>query len=513
MFVIALDLRNIGCHAYIFDNTGSIIAHDFQEWNSYCPSPTYLEQDPNEWWKSIKIAINSTIKKSGIDCTEIVSISVANQRETIVPVDKNGFSLCNAFLSGDRRANKEVEYIKEKLGSDKIYNTTGLKIDIHFSLPKILWLKNNKPEIYRNTYKFLLMSDFVINKLTGKYITDFSNVSRTMLFDIKNLRYSDDIADELELDLDKMPQPVESGVDIGEIITDETSLDKKTLVVTGAGDQQAAALGVGVRCPGDIKSTTGKKSFLLAYLSEPIFDSKKRVLCSCHAIPGAWIQEAIIPTTGSVLRWFRDELGTHKNQELDDEYEDQEDPYDIMTGLAEKSTIGANGLLLIPNLQESGGLYRNHLSKGLLFGLTLVHKRKDLYRAILEGVAFEIRKNIEIFKEIGIDPIQLKLTGGASKSDLWNQITADIINTTCTRNIIEESAPLGAAILAVSGAGVFQNIAKAAESLCKIDKKYIPDEKNNNYYNKLYDFSLDLYNSINNKDLYKKFDEISKLKK
>ncbi|MBY8983316.1 MAG: hypothetical protein KGD57_10225 [Candidatus Lokiarchaeota archaeon] len=510
MFIIALDLSNTGCRTFIFDIAGSIIARDYQEWKFHSPRPSYVEQDANEWWNSIKISIDSTIKKSGIDKTEIVSISISNQRETIVPVDKEGDPLYNAILSEDMRATKEADFIKDKIGLDKIYNTTGLTINPSFSATKILWLKNNKPEIYRRTHKFLLVSDFIINKLTGKYVTDFSNVCRTMLFDIKNLRYSEDIANELELDLDKMPEPVESGVDIGEIITDETVLDKKTLVITGAGDQQAAALGVGVIKPGDIKCTTNIRSFLLAYLDEPKFDLEKRVLCSCHAIPGSWVQEAHILTTGSVLRWFRDELGHYERQQVKEE--DEEDPYDFMTALAEQSSIGADGLFLIPHLQGSGAPHWNPLSKGIIFGLSLKHKRKDLYRAILEGVAFEIKKNIEIFKNIGINPVQLKLSGGASRSDLWNQITADIVNIICVRNVIEEAAPLGAAILAASGAGIFPDISEAAKTLCKIDKKYIPNEKRNIFYNKLYNFSLNLYNFMNNNHLFKNFSDIFKSK-
>ncbi|GAH89778.1 unnamed protein product, partial [marine sediment metagenome] len=251
-------------------------------------------------------------------------------------------------------------------------------IDPYFSATKILWFKDEKPEIYQKTHKFLLVSDFIIHKLTGKFITDYSNASRTMLFDIKNLKYSEEIASEIEIDLDKMPDALESGVDIGEIVSEETLFDKKTLVVTGAGDQQSAALGVGVVSPGKIKCTTGTGSFILAYLSQPKFDPEKRVLCSCHAVPGTWVQEASIFTTGAVLRWFRDQIG---NAECVAAQEGQ-DPYDLMTAEAEKSSIGANGLLLIPHFVGSGAPHWNPLARGIIFGLALGHERKDLYRAV-----------------------------------------------------------------------------------------------------------------------------------
>ncbi len=504
MFVAALDLGTTGCRTFIFDLAGTIIASDYQEWQSFYPSPSYVEQDANTWWDSIKTTIEKAIKKSGIDKTKIVSLSVTNQRETIVPVDIDGTPLHNALVWQDRRTIDQVDYIKTKIGIDKIYETTGLTIDPYFSATKILWFKDEKPEIYQKTHKFLLVSDFIIHKLTGKFLTDFSNASRTMLFDINKLKYSEEIASDLEIDLDKMPDALESGVDIGEIVTEETLFDKKTLVVTGAGDQQSAALGVGVVSPGEIKCTTGTGSFILAYLSQPKFDPEKRVLCSCHAVPGKWVQEASIFTTGAVLRWFRDQLG-HAECIVAQE---GQDPYDLISAEAEKSSIGANGILMIPHLVGSGAPHWNPHAKGIIFGLALGHERKDLYRAVLEGVAYEIRKNIEVFKELGIEPKELMLTGGGSRSDFWNQIYADVLGITCVRNVIEESTSLGAAILAASGAGIFSDIAKAAENLCKVDKKWLPNNNRHKIYEKFYKFSYEMYNFMDSKSMYKKFDDI-----
>ena len=504
MFVAALDLGTTGCRTFIFDLAGTIIASDYQEWQSFFPSPSFVEQDANIWWHSIKTTIDRAIKKSGIDKTEIVSLSVTNQRETIVPVDIDGNPLYNALVWQDRRTVDQVEFIKSKIGINKIYETTGLTIDPYFSATKILWFKDEKPEIYQKTHKFLLVSDFIIHKLTGKFITDYSNASRTMLFDIKNLKYSEEIASEIEIDLDKMPDALESGVDIGEIVSEETLFDKKTLVVTGAGDQQSAALGVGVVSPGKIKCTTGTGSFILAYLSQPKFDPEKRVLCSCHAVPGTWVQEASIFTTGAVLRWFRDQIG---NAECVAAQEGQ-DPYDLIIAEAEKSSIGANGLLLIPHFVGSGAPHWNPLARGIIFGLALGHERKDLYRAVLEGAAYEIRKNIEVFKELGIEPKELMLTGGGSRSDFWNQIYADVLGITCVRNVIEESTSLGAAILAASGAGIFPDIAKAAENLCKVDKKWVPNDERHKSYENLYNFSYEMYEYIKSKNLYQKFNDI-----
>jgi sugar (pentulose or hexulose) kinase len=471
MFVAALDLGTTGCRTFIFDITGSILSSDYQEWESFYPVPSYVEQDANLWWDSIKKTIEAAIKKSGIDKSEIVSLSVVNQRETIVPVDKEGTPLHNALVWQDRRTTEQVDFIKNKIGIDKIYSTTGLTIDPYFSATKILWFKDEKPDIYQKTHKFLLVSDFIIYKLTGQFYTDYSNASRTMLFDINKLKYSEDIASDLEIDLDKMPDAIESGVDIGEIVTEETLFDKKTLVITGAGDQQAAALGVGVVSPGRIKLTTGTGSFILAYLDKPNFDPQKRVLCSCHAIPGAWIQEASIFTSGAFLRWFRDQLGKEES---------------ILA-------VGA------------GAPHWNPYARGIIYGLSLGHKRRDIVRAILEGVAFEVKKNIDIFRKLGIETKELRLTGGGSRSDFWNQIFSDVLGVTCIRNVIEEATSLGAAILAATGAGLFSDIAKAAENVCKVDNRWNPDLNRQEFYQDIYQLSNDLYNLLNEKNFYKTY--------
>jgi len=180
-----------------------------------------------------------------------------------------------------------------------------------------------------------------------------------------------------------------------------------------------------------------------------------------------------------------------------------------MMAQAEESPLGANGLILIPHLVGAGAPYWNPHARGVLFGLALGHQRKDLYRAVLEGVGFEVRKNIEVFKELGIEPKELKLTGGGSRSDLWNQIYSDILGITCVRNIIEEATSLGAAILAASGAGIFPDITKAAENLCKTDKKWNPNVDRHNSYEELYRYSCELYNILENNSLYKKLNDLS----
>jgi len=505
MYIAALDLGTSGCRTIIFDVTGSITSSHYEEWESFYPSPVMVEQSADQWYEKLKITIKNALEKVSINPQEIVSISITNQRETIVPIDTEGNPLHNAIVWQDRRTTNECEIIKQKVGIDKIYKITGLIIDPYFSASKILWFKNNKPEIYTKTHKFLLVHDYILYKLTGQFYTDFSNASRTMLFDINTLKWSDEIASLLEIDLDKMPTPVESGVDIGELTANNTGFDKKTLVVTGAGDQQAAALGVGVVEKGRIKCTTGTGSFIIAHLEEPQFDSQKRVLCSCHAVPGSWVQEASLFSTGAIFRWARDQIGFEERQLT----ETGKNPYDLMTKMAEESPVGANGLILLPHFTGAGAPHWNPYARGVLFGLTLAHTRADIYRAIMESVAFEVKMNIQVFKELNFEPKELRVSGGGARSKLWNSIMADIIGIPTFKPELEEATALGAAILAASGAGIFPDIAKAANNICKISDKWYPNKKNNQIYEPMFNFYKNLYYSIRNSKTYRKFFDLN----
>jgi D-xylulose kinase len=504
-YVAALDVGTTGTRTIIFDLKGKEIARAYEEWASIYPSPVMVEQNAEAWWQAVRKTIQDAIGQAKIDPEEIISVACTNQRETIVPVNEKGKSLHNAIVWQDRRTTDECNWIREKIGADKVYKTTGLTIDPYFSGSKILWIKNQRPEIYENTHKFLLVHDYIVQKLTGKFVTDYSNASRTMLFDINSLKWSDEIAGEMGIDLNKMPEAMPPGKEIGNVTSNETGFSTRTKVIAGAGDQQCAALGVGVVKPGRMKCTTGTGSFILSYLEKPTCDPQKRVLCSCHAVPGVWVQEASIFTTGAVLRWVRDNIGGAERVEA---YINQcrgkkVDPYDLMTDMARGSPVGANGLILIPHFVGAGAPHWNAEARGMIFGLALGHTNADIYRAVMEGVAMEVKKNVNVFKSLGSNPQEMRITGGGSRSDLWNQIMADVLGIPCGRGDLEESTAVGAAILATYGAGEFQDIAKAADEMANINQIWKPELNNMAKYEKLFGVAEKLYATIDATSIYK----------
>ncbi|MHA1728437.1 MAG: xylulokinase [Promethearchaeota archaeon] len=502
-YYAALDLGTTGVRTIIFDKKGREVSSSYKECQSFFPSSTMVEQDANVWWDSLRKTIRVALSKGKIEPKKIKSVAITNQRETIVPVDEKGEPLSNAIVWQDRRTTDECEEIRSNIGEEKVYKITGLKIDPYFSGSKIMWIKKNKPNIYNLAYKFLLVHDFIVHKLTGQWITDYSNASRTMLFDINTLKWSDDLASAMEIDLDKMPEAIPSGKLISKITSEETVFSKDTVVISGGGDQQCAALGVGVVKEGITKCTTGTGSFIVSYLDKPVFDEKRRVLCSCHTVPGAWIQEASIFTTGSVLKWVRDVIS---HEEVEIAKKNGVNTYQIMDELAEKSPVGANGLLLIPHFMGAGSPYWNPNAKGVLFGMTLAHKRADIIRAVMEGVTFEIRKNIELFNELGTEINEIRITGGGARSNIWNQILADVCNVTCGKGEIEESTSIGAMILAAYGVGDYKSLVDASEKLSNISKKWYPNADNLLTYSRIYKTTKDLYNAIDYAGIYKKLD-------
>jgi len=501
--LVAIDAGTTGCRTIIFSIDGTVVSHAYEEYSSAFPSPSWVEQDASAWWRAACSTAKSAIKKSRVEPHDIRGISVTNQRETTVPVDSQGEPLRKAIVWQDRRTTGECDEITSNIGVDEIYSVTGLTVDPYFSAPKILWIKNNEPTIFLKTHKFLLVHDYITMKLSGEFVTEHSNASRTMLFDIRKMDWSDRICDGLEIPREKMPTLHPSGRVVGEVTpksSKETGFAKGTPVITGAGDQQAAAVGVGVTEAGRVKATTGTGTFILTFLNEPKYDNKRRVLCSCHAVPGRWVNEASIFTTGAVYRWFRDQFSQAQKLEAE---RSRRDPYELLNDEAAKVPPGSRGILLIPHCMGSGAPHWNPQDKGIIMGFTLGHERGCLIRAIMEGTAFEIRENIEVMKEMKTNIREIRVTGGATRSSTWNQIQADVTGLPVVKGAVEEATSLGAAIIAGVGAGIYKGVTEAANEMFKVTKRYTSDQKTHELYSKLYQVYERTYRTLSSKNIFK----------
>ncbi|NVM28242.1 MAG: xylulokinase [Candidatus Helarchaeota archaeon] len=506
--VAVIDAGTTGLRTMIFDVEGNEFGRDYQEYQSYFPKPAWVEQNADDWWRAVIMTAKNVLKTSGINASDIVGISVTNQRETIVPVDESGNALRNALVWQDRRTIPECEQIEKIVGNDKIYSITGLTIDPYFSASKILFIKDHEPEIFSRTHKFLLVHDFIELKLCGRFITDWSNASRTMLFDIEKHEWSKEICEKLEIPAEKMPETHPSGQIIGEVnkkAADETGFVKGTPIITGAGDQQAGALGLGVVSPGRLSCTTGTGTFLIAFLDKPLRDSQKRALCSCHAVPEAWVMEASMFTTGSLYRWFRDQMSEHEKYKAKEE---GKDPYELLNDRAAQSPPGANGIIIIPHFAGAGAPHWNPYSRGVIAGLALGHTRNDVIRAIMESICLEIKKNMMVMRDLKIPTTEVRVTGGMSRSMTFNQIQADVYGVPVLLSSTEEATALGTAMLILKGSKIFKSYEEIADNLVHINETLSPNPKNEQKYLKIFNVSKKIYDVLNNNNIYRELGEL-----
>ncbi len=494
--VVTIDVGTSGVRSIFFDTSGKIVRMAYEEFSSHYPHPSWVEQSAEEWWESACSTMKHCFSQGGTSPEDVVAVSITNQRETIVPIDESGRSLHNAIVWQDRRTTTQCEWIRDNITLETVYSITGLTVDPYFSAPKILWLKENQPDVFDKTHKFLLVHDYVLYRLTGELVTDFSNASRTMLFNIEKAQWSDRILDAIGVPKEKLPRAVQSGTVVGEVserASEECGLKAGTPVVAGGGDQQCAALGVGVVREGSIKSTTGTGTFMLAFSKKLRLDPARRVLCSRHVIPDSFVIEASMFTTGSALRWFRDNLGL---KECLDAEEAGKDPYEIMTESADTIPAGSEGVIHIPHFVGAGAPYWNPQARAVFAGLALGHTRAHLMRAILEGVAYEIRTNLDVMKDLKLPASELRVTGGAARSEVWMQIQSDVINIPVILTEIEEATALGAAILACKGAGIYKTMVEAADVMVHERRRLKPNDANRDVYDRGFERYKALYNAI-----------------
>lgn len=493
-YFLIIDLGTSSVRSSIFNSSGEIISSMAEEYPIIHPQVDWAEQDPNLWWSKIITTVKNVISKTQLN-KEIIAISVTSQREGLVPVDKNCNPLSNCIIWMDKRTTNEYRKIDNLIGQEKIYEITGLRLDPSFSACKLLWIKKIQPEVFTNAYKFLQAEDFILSKLTGQFITEPSIASRTMLLDVKRRNWSEELFNKLQLPMEKMPKLIESGQVIGTLLPEvaqEINLSRKTKIITGGGDQQCTAIGVGALKEGIVSVSIGTASVVSMTINAPRLDPKRNILCCCAALPNKWELEPPIWTTGVLLKWFRDEFYPVS--------------YNIISEEATKVGIGADKLITLPYFMGAGSPHWDSSARGAIIGLTLGHKKAHLIRSLMESVAYEIRLNIEEIENLGIKVDRVILSGGGSKSQFWCQMIADCLNKEIVLPEISEAASSGAAILAGVGSGIYNSIEDASSVMIKIKKTLHPDRLKHEKYSKIYQIYNDAYASL--KDIYYKMERI-----
>jgi len=504
-YILAHDFGTTGNKATLYNTEGKLVGSHLSEYETFYPDVNWAEQNPLDWWKAVCKSTKKLIFESGIKKEEIAVISFSAQMMGCLPLDKNGDPLRRSIIWADQRSTKQAEELRDKVGAEKVYQITGHRVSPAYSVEKIMWIMENQPEIYEKTYKFVHAKDYIVNKLTGEFVTDYSDASGMNLYDINKKCWSLEIISAIGLNKDKLPE-VRSSFDVigkvGQDVAEEVGLKAGTPVVLGSGDGAAAGVGAAVVREGNAYNYIGSSSWIALATEKPILDPEQQTFNWIHMDPEMYMPCGTMQTAGASYNWLKNTLCQVEQQAAQNL---DLSVYELMNLSVEDSNPGANNLLYLPYLMGERSPHWNPNAKGAFVGLTLRHNRKDIIRSVLEGVTFNLKIISEIF-ENKIDFSKIRVIGGGAKGKTWRKIMADIYNKEVLKPaILEEATSLGAAIAGGVGVGIFSGV-EVAEELNPIVERESPEPQNVEKYKKLYPVFKDTYSSLT--DVYDRLSEI-----
>ena len=427
------------------------------EYEFETPRPLWSEQDPALWWTAAVDAIRDVLATTGTSGADVVAIGLTGQMHGAVVLDAAGNVLRPAILWNDQRTAAECDLIREALGGvERLVAITGNDALTGFTAPKLVWIRDHEPAIWRRIAHVLLPKDYVRLKLTGEYALDKADGAGTILFDLAARNWSAEVVDALAIDSSWLPPTFEGPVATGAItaaVAAATGLREGTPVVAGGGDQAANGVGVGAVAPGTIALSLGTSGVIFAATDSPVVEPRGRVHAFCHAVPGRWHMMSVMLSAAGSLRWFRDALAPGV-------------PFSDLVATAAGVPAGSDGLIFLPYLTGERSPHPDPLARGAFVGLTLGHDRHHMTRAVLEGVAFGLRDGLDLMTMAGMAaPAQIRVSGGGTASPLWRQILADVLGAEIATVNTTEGAAYGAGLLAAVGAGWYPSVDAACEAL------------------------------------------------
>ena len=495
-YILAHDIGTTGNKATLYSYSGKLIASAFYPYKTQYPQVNWAEQNPQDWWQAVCISTKNLLSSAKVSKEDVAVISFSGQMMGCLPVDKKGNPLRSSIIWADQRSIRQTQDIKERIGEDEVYKITGHRISSTYSGAKIMWVRDNQREIFEQTYKFLHAKDYIIYKLTNKFVTDYSDASGMNLFDIKEKQWSKEMLNVTRIPLEKLPS-LHTSIDIAGEVTkkasEEVGLKEGTPVVLGGGDGPCAAVGAGVVREGSCYNYIGSSSWIALATKSPIYDPQKRTVTYCHLDPEMFMPAGTMQTAGGAYQWLKEnvcQMESYAGEKV------RISPYKIMDLKAELAQPGSGNLLFLPYLMGERSPYWNPNAKGVWIGLTLTHKRAHLIRSVLEGIAFNLRIILNVFEEQGAYIKEVKVIGGGAKGRLLRQIMADVYNKRILKPfLLQEATSLGAAIAGGIGIGIFNDFT-IAEKLVKVAEVQEPRPEVQEKYEKLYSIFKDTYQAL-----------------
>ena len=504
---LGIDIGTSGTKTLAIDERGTILASATAEYPCDHPRPGWSEQHPDLWWDATVETLGRVLGAGAFRPEDVTGIGLSGQMHGSVFLDESGQVIRPALLWNDQRTAEECREIEEKAGGrEALVRMVANPALTGFTAPKLLWVRRHEPKHWDRVRQVLLPKDYVRYKLTGTYATEVSDASGTLMLDVANRRWSQELLGKLQLDPSLLPPCYESPEVSGRVSdlgAKATGLKPGTPVVGGGGDQPAGAVGNGIVRQGVVSATMGTSGVVFAHADQLGFDPLGRLQRGCHAVPGAWHVMGVVLAAGGSFQWFRNELG---KAEVALAKQKGEDPYFLLTAEAALAGPGAEGLFFLPYLTGERTPHFDPDAKGGWIGLTVRHGRAHMIRSLLEGATFAMRDSLELIREMGVAIEQVRVSGGGARNPLWRQIQADIYGCDVHTLNSSEGPAFGVALLAQVGTGGFASVPEACDATIRVVETTELDPRVKPFYDRAYGIYRQLY-----LDLRKSFRSIGEL--
>lgn len=467
MNVLVIDVGTSSMRGILFDKLGNILSEKQELYCATYLENSWVEQDPADWENALYSIVKYTADNANKNGFTIDTISITSQRSSVIPMDKNLKPLSKAIMWQDKRTNYICEALEDK--NDFVFERCGSRVNPVFSASKMTWIRQERPDIYEKTYKFMVIPDYLIYLMTGKMVTDYTYGSRSLLMNIRTHEWDDELLKIFNVEKEKLCTLIEPGSVCG-YTTKEfaqlTGCKENIPIVTAGGDQQCGAIGQGVVKKGVLSVTTGTGGYLIGETDEVPANLEQDVICNFSSVKGQYILESSVLTCCSAFDWFRKEFFTNVS-------------FDEINKIIDETPVGSNGCLCVPYFMGRSTPDWNNMAKGVFANVTLGTTKNDMLRSLLEGICFEIRNGIDVMNKY-VKVSDIFINGGLSNSTPFNEMQADVYNMKIVRRGKSDATARGALLVALTAMGEFESVEKAFDSICTHDdlKEYVPEHEN-----------------------------------
>ena len=492
--LLGIDIGTSACKISLTRRDGTVVTDASEPYGVYYPEPYFVEQDADEWWEAVCRGVRKCIDKSGCKPTDVVGIGIDGQSWSAIPIDRDGNVLARTPIWMDHRSERQCERLSREIGEDEIFSLCGNPLTSPYTTGKILWFRENMPDVFSHTYKILQSNAFIAYRLTGVTSHDVSQGYGIHGFDMRRMEWNSDMLSRMEIPVSILPDLYPCHGVIGKVTESAAKLCGLAAgipVVAGGVDSAAAALGAGALHGGETQEQGGQSGGMSVCSDE--YASDPRLILCAHVVPGKWLLQGGTTGGGGVMRWITQEFAAYEREH---EAEVGKGAMAQLDDLAAVVSPGSDGLVFLPYMAGERTPIWDAKAKGVFYGMDFSKTRGHFLRAAMEGVAFSLRHNLDVAESAGATVSLMAATGGCANSRLWTQIKADVTGKPITVPGSDNSTNLGAAMLAGVGIGMYRDFEDAVASTVRVTRRHDPDPSVKTAYDKNYEIYLELYEKL-----------------